>query len=404
MTVANALPIEIYKDQDFYVPAFIVKVQGERLERDVMNDIMSVTYTDSLANVDSFEMTVNNWDAGVRVFDEKAFKYTDNNTFNPWKDVEVQMGYYRNGMSELRTMLIGEITTVTPNFPQTSSSTLTVRGLNLFHRFRTKQETKPFFNKKDSDIAKEIVNKIATELRKKSPQLKLKLDEDDYKRNIKKEEEIPYLLMDNQFPIRFLMERSRDLGYELTMEEETSPGSNREVIFHYRPNSDVARNTYILEWGKSLLSFQPTFQVANQVAELTVRGWNPQQKKPIEVKVTRKDLKGIVTPSELGVTEPDLAKKQEIVIDRPIQNKAEARQLALNRLKTISESLVEAKGKTIGVPDLRAGSKVEIRGFGGRFSGTYIVTSSTHSISDGGYTTDFTGKKVQNTDSTGKKA
>lgn len=394
MPAANALPVEIYKGQDFYVPAFIVKVQNEELERVVMNDIMTVTYTDSLANVDSFEMTVNNWDAAASTFDESAFKYSDSNTFNPWKDVEVQMGYYRNGNSELRTMLIGEITTLTPNFPQSGASTLTVRGLNLFHRFRTKQETKPFFGKKDSDIAKEIVNNIATELRKKSPQLRLKLDEADYERNIRKEIENPYILMDNQFPIRFLMERSRDLGYELSM-EESSQGTNREVIFHYRPNSDVERKTYILEWGKSLISFQPTFQVANQVEELTVRGWNPQTKKPIEVKVARKDITGIVTPSELGVTEPDLAKKQEIVINRPIKDKAEAKQIATNMLKTIGETLVEAKGKTIGVPDLRAGSKVEIKGFGKRFSGTYIVTSSTHSIGDGGYTTDFTGKKVQ---------
>jgi hypothetical protein len=114
----------------------------------------------------------------------------------------------------MRTMLIGEITTLTPNFPQGGMPTLNVRGLNLFHRFRTKQETKPFFNKKDSDVAKEIVESIATEVRKKSPKLKLKLDDQDYANNIKKEEKIPYLLMNNQFPIVFLIERARDLGYD----------------------------------------------------------------------------------------------------------------------------------------------------------------------------------------------
>jgi phage protein D len=197
--------------------------------------------------------------------------------------------------------------------------------------------------------------------------------------------------MNNQFPIRFLMERARDLGYELTM-EESSQGSNREVIFHYRPSSDVTRPTYILEWGRSLISFQPTLQVANQVAELTVRGWDPQTKKAIKVTVKRSDIKGIVTPSELGVTEPDLSKKLEIVVERPIQNEAEAKLLATNRMKQIGDALVEAKGKTIGVPDLRSGCKVKILGLGTRFSGTYLVTSTTHSIGDGGYTTDFTGR------------
>jgi hypothetical protein len=313
MSEENALKVEIYKDQDFYVPAFIVKVQNEELKRVVMNDILNVTYTDSLTNLDSFDMTVNNWDAGAKKFDQTAFKYSDKDTFNPWKDVEVQMGYYRNGKSEMRTMLIGEITTLTPNFPQGGMPTLNVRGLNLFHRFRTKQETKPFFNKKDSDVAKEIVESIATEVRKKSPKLKLKLDDQDYANNIKKEEKIPYLLMNNQFPIVFLIERARDLGYELTM-EEASQGGNREVIFHYRPTSDVKRKTYILEWGVSLMNFQPTLQCANQVAELTVRGWNPQTKKPIKVTVKRNEIKGIVTPSDLNVTEPDLTKKVEIVI------------------------------------------------------------------------------------------
>jgi hypothetical protein len=93
MSEENALKVEIYKDQDFYVPAFIVKVQNEELKRVVMNDILNVTYTDSLTNLDSFDMTVNNWDAGAKKFDQTAFKYSDKDTFNPWKDVEVQMGY-----------------------------------------------------------------------------------------------------------------------------------------------------------------------------------------------------------------------------------------------------------------------------------------------------------------------
>jgi phage protein D len=391
MATATVLPVHIFEGQDFYVPAFLIKVQNQALRRDVLNDVMSVTYSDSLTNVDSFDMTVNNWDAEARVFNQTAFKYSDKDTFNPWKDVEVWMGYYRNGKDERRRMLTGEITTLTPNFPQSGSPTLTVRGLNLLHRFRTKQETRPFFAKKDTEIAQVLVADIAAEIRKKSPQLKLKLDPQDVANNLRREQPIPYLVMDNQYPIRFLMERARDIGYELTMEEAPA-GTDREVTFHFRPSSDVKRNTYILEWGKSLISFQPTLQVANQVAELTVRGWNPQNKKEIKVTVKRAEIPGLVMPSELGISEPDLTKKLEIVVDRPVQNEAEAKLLATNRLRQIGEILVEAKGKTIGVPDLRAGVKVQLKGLGQRFSGTYLVTSTTHTIGDGGYTTDFSAR------------
>ena len=385
MGTAEVLPIDVYKDQDFYVPTFVIKVENKDLKLEVVNDIISVTYSDSLTNIDSFEMTVNNWDP-----DTRKFKYSDEDLFNPWKDVDVSMGYYQNGRADLRTMLIGEITTLTSNFPQSSGPTLTIRGLNLFHRFRTKQETKPYFKKKDTEIAKEIVDGIAKELKKKSSRLQLKIDPQDYARNLSREESIPYLLINNQFPIVFLMERARDIGYELTLTESSS--GNREVIFGFHPSSDVKRNTYILEWGKSLISFQPSLQVANQVAELTVRGWNPQTKKEIKKTVKRSDIKGLVSPSELGVTENELTKKLEIVVDRPVQDEAEAKLLATNRLRQIGEVLVEAKGKTIGVPDLRSGGKIEIKGLGQRFSGTYLVTSTTHSIGEGGYTTDFSAR------------
>jgi hypothetical protein len=54
-----------------------------------------------------------------------------------------------------------------------------------------------------------------------------------------------------------------------------------------------------------------------------------------------------------------------------------------------SSELVEARGKTVGLPSLRFGVKLDIRGLGARFSGTYLVTSTTHTIGDGGYTTEF---------------
>jgi len=61
--------------------------------------------------------------------------------------------------------------------------------------------------------------------------------------------------------------------------------------------------------------------------------------------------------------------------------------------------MVEAKGKTVGLPDLRTGVKVQIKGLGSRFSGpdekhlfSYLITSTTHTVSDSGYTTDFSAR------------
>lgn len=48
-----------------------------------------------------------------------------------------------------------------------------------------------------------------------------------------------------------------------------------------------------------------------------------------------------------------------------------------------------ATGSTVGLPGLRAGTLLSIGGVGSRSSGRYLVTATTHSIGDSGYTTRF---------------
>lgn len=388
--MSATLPVEPFVGQDFYVPAYQIRVGGEDVPE--MSDVTSVTYADSLTAIDSFDLTVSNWDP-----DTHFFKYSDGNLFRPWTRVELGLGYYRYGSDERRRMLTGEITTLTPSFPSGGAPTINVRGLNLLHRFRLKQETHPFFNKTDTEIAQFLVSRIDEELRKQFPQMSIEIDSEDVRHNRQIEDAVPFLVCHNQYPILFLMERARRLGYELTI-RELPEGSEGRVVLGFGPTSAIDRPTYILEWGVSLISVQPTLRVADQVNKVTVRGWNPGAKKPIEKSATRADLAGerVVHPRDLDLQEPALA--QEITVDRPVSSEREAEQFAKQILRQRASELVVAKAKTIGLPDLRAGVKVQLRGLGDRFSGPrdrpfeYVVTDSSHSFSDGGYTTDFTAR------------
>lgn len=387
MSSTNLLPVDVYEGQDFYVPAFRVVV-GRRELRQEMNDILGVTYSDSLKDIDQFSLTVNNWDA-----ETLGFKYSDGDLFNPWKPVELWIGYIRNGQDERRRMLLGEITSMTPNFPASGGPTLAVNGLNLFHTFRTKAVTRAFFNKKDTEIAQTLVKDIAAEIKQRMPKLDLVLDPQDVSRNLQAEDPVPYLVLNNQYPIVFLLERARDIGYELTL-EEAPEGDPPKVTFHFRPTRYVTRPTYVLEWGKSLASFQPTLQTAFQVAAVTVRAWDPGKKAKFEATAKRGDLgrQGIVDPADLALAEPAATPRMEIVTDHPVQTQAEAKDLARKIMLQIAQGLVEGKGKTVGVPDLRSGVKVQLKGLGNRFNGKYLVTSTTHTIGEGGYTTEFSAR------------
>ncbi|HTB15628.1 MAG TPA: hypothetical protein VK752_28855 [Bryobacteraceae bacterium] len=397
---------------DFYVPAYRVALKGKN-QPQLQQDILSVSYRDSLTDVDSVELVVDNWDPGDPIPNQAvqgSFRYHNTHTFDPWQDIQVWMGYYRKGADNLKLMMTGEIVTMAPSFPASGGSTLNVRALNLLHQFRTQQKTREFTGKTDSQIAKLIVDDINTDIKKKLTHIQIQMLQQEVDDNIQnnREKPIPFLEMHNQYPIVFLMQRARDTGYDISFDDVTDDTTDmRTITFHYRSSTAVQKPTYILQWGKSLISFEPTLQTAKQVGSVTVNGWNVQTKKPISQTVTRADLvqagDKVIAPEDLSVTENSLSQKLEIVVDRGFKDPDEAKKVALKTLRQLAQGLVEAKGKTIGLPDLRSGNKVNIYMKPGdnqtpppankdRFSGTYTVTSTTHTLNESGYTTDFTAR------------
>lgn len=99
----------IYIGQDFYVPGFEMRLRGANVPRDVIRDVMQVSFKDSLTDVDSFDITINNWDAGSR-----TFKYSDDYLFDPGSEIELWMGYHDSSLS---LMITGEIVELRPSFP-----------------------------------------------------------------------------------------------------------------------------------------------------------------------------------------------------------------------------------------------------------------------------------------------
>ena len=135
----------------FYVPRYEIKIAGANLPLDVLRDVIQVTYKDNIKELDSFELTINNWDARQQDFKYVGAETTDSlaknplhQLFNPCRhEVEVFMGYGGN----LQLMLKGNFTTMEPNFPESGGPTLTVRGLNVLHKLRTKQYTYAWTNR-----------------------------------------------------------------------------------------------------------------------------------------------------------------------------------------------------------------------------------------------------------------
>ena len=367
MSSTEAIPI--YGGQDFYVPQFQVKIEGQPTGQDVIHDILQVSYKDSIKEIDSFEITINNWDAA-----ERAFKYSDSDLFNPGQKLDLWMGYF--GKDSLRLMIKGEITALRPAFPASGGSTLAISGLNVLHKLLKEQKSYAYVDMTDAEIARTIGTRLAVKI---EPEGALA------------DQKYVYVFQDSQYDLVFLMERGRRIGYAIFVEERGENGQAKETVLKFKPSDNVRNITYELVYGNSLIEFKPDLSTANQVGEVTVQGWDALNKKKIEYTAKRSDIvtKGVGQQGNQAAIDKSFKDRREVFATKTFESEAEAKTVAVQTLEEIAKNMLKGNGSTVGLPDLRAGSVVQIKGLGKRFSGRYFVTGTTHSIGDSGYTTQF---------------
>lgn len=399
------MPLVTLRDEsirrgDFYVPRFEVKIAGVNLPLDVLRDVEQVTYKDNVKELDSFELTVNNWDAKAQDFKYVGSETADSLTknplhllFNPCRhNVDVFMGYGEN----LSLMVTGNFTTLEPNF-SSGAPTLNVRGLNVLHQLRRKPFSYAWEGEKTSKIAKsfETLPDPSDRKQKRFP-LPVEIDPN----SIEKEKKITYLAQNNQYDIDFLLALARRIGYVVFVKEKELK-KNRVVKprrLYFGPSDanhpGLRPVTFELKWGISLMDFKPTLTTANQIKSVTVHGWNRSTKQPITGRASLDDPKSKLN-RDLYKHLENCDAREERVVDEPVFTQDEADERARGILLERSKDLVKASGTCVGLPDLRAGQRVRIAGLGARFSGEYFITDTTHTISDAGYITKFNGRREE---------
>jgi phage protein D len=377
----------------FYVPHVEIRIAGRPLPDSVINDVVQVTYIDNVRGIDSVDLTVNNWDAS-----RHRFKYVGSETaddlpggahpdpaatlFEPGgSKVEVWQGY----LGELKLVSTVYFTTMETSFSASGAPTLQVRGLNVLHTLRKKQFSYAWYNQRPSDIAEQLAQ-LSDGGKKRLP-LPMVIDQ----KARQQEARIDFIAQDNEYDIDFLLNLARRIGYELVLDEAKNGVPER---LRFGPSADTGRQAdYLLAWGESLIDFKPRLSTARQVAKVTVKGWDRARKKPIKVTVDIND-------KEVKRINPDLHRllekadaREELVVDEPVATEQEARQRARAIMLDQMKQMVTAEGSTVGLPHLRAGSRLDISGVGARMSGKYFVTETTHAFSEAGYTTRFKARR-----------
>ncbi|MBW4721119.1 VgrG-related protein [Saccharothrix obliqua] len=149
-------------------------------------------------------------------------------------------------------------------------------------------------------------------------------------------------------------------------------------------------NPLVLEMHRTLLSLRATITAAEQVPEVRVRGWDYENKKPVDA-TRRPDMPA----TEVGGVDPvALAGKfgsPPFLATGPYRAQGEVDAVAAALGAQLGGACVELSGVARGNPKLRAGTAVALTNIGDPFAGKYTLTSTRHLFAgQGGYTTEFT--------------
>jgi Bacteriophage probable baseplate hub protein len=366
--------------KSYYAPEFSIQVDGADLKLEDKFDVLEIVVTMDVENLTSVDIKLNNYDD--RTFD---LKWSDSDKFKIGAKVHVRLGY----ADQLRSMLSGYITTLTPNFPSEGAPTLGVRVMDPLVKLKGSkppQDQVMYKNMTDAEIAKRIARRH---------NLRFQIDDSKPKYTVIDQE--------NLDDAQFLKVRAKAINYNVFI--RTDPTKDDDVLYFVRPADGVGRapiRTYVLAWGTlrntdvapSLIEFKPTIAASHQVKSVTVRGWDADTKKPISVTATPGNTadvmgqpggKGTDAATELG----GQVGKEEVVVERYVETEEEAMALAKALLAQRSYAYKTAKGKLIGLPDLRLNDNVEISGVGERFGGLYHVKKVIHTLNERGYVTEF---------------
>jgi phage protein D len=277
----------------FFVPMFEVRVQGVGLPEYVMRDIIEISYKDNIDEMDSFEITVNNWD--LEQLDFKYIGAKEENgplfkLFEPCakdKQVIVKMGY----AGYMQEMVVGFLTTMEPTFPSSGGSTLTVRGLSVLHQLRRKKYDGAWPKngvRTASDIALDL--NTLRDPESKQPRFPLPIAIDEEAKH--KEKDVDFITQKKEYDIDFLWKLARKEGYVVCIEEASTEEPVHPRQLYFGPSRRVASPAnYTLARGKSLIDFKPTLTTANQFKSVTVNGWDRKRQNLISVTIGLDDYR-----------------------------------------------------------------------------------------------------------------
>jgi phage protein D len=332
------------------------EVDGET-ETELAGTLLSLTITESVTDVARCEARFRNW--GATANGDAGFLFFDNDL--------LAFGSRLRFRAEGVTLFDGVITAVEGLYSENDPPELQVFADGLLAPLRSSRRNRVFEEMTDADVIRELANEyglqtdFATGADGSIQEVIAQVDESD---------------------LAFMLRLARRNGLSLWMEADT-------VHLQERP---VSQDPLVLAFGAELSSFRVRADLAQQVTELGVTGWDVDAKEEIDEVVDDDVLQLQAYGTETGGSLVDRISGDRIErLPRlvPLSTdeagaRAEAEFLARAYRFVVGDGI--AKGNAL----MRPGKIATLEGLGSLFDGSYFVAEVRHCFDGDGHRTEFT--------------
>jgi phage protein D/phage baseplate assembly protein gpV len=328
---------------------FYIKLGGSEAPESFMADLRSVEVDGNLYLPDMCTIELH----------DPRFQWVDDQSLRIGQELEIEGRASADEQGAATKLFAGHITAIEGDFGERGKPPLLViRAYDRSHLLHRGTKVRVFRQCTDSDIATRIARERGLQAEVDSTaQVHV------------------HLFQENLTDFEFLAGRARAVGYVFGVED-------RKLIFK-RPAS-IRRPVVELDYGTTLLEFRPRLTVASQVREVSVRGWDPGNKREIVGQADSADFQVAQTGWERRGSRiaaqafGDSGAGELLVTRQPVATQAEGDALAGSLLSELWGGDVHAEGEAVGNPRIQPGGRLQIGGLGNKFSGEYFVTSVRH--------------------------
>jgi uncharacterized protein len=346
------------KYQNFYAPAFEIKINGDNLVKDKGMGVTGFKIVTKVTDPDSLSFSVAN---GFNFITGEMNWIAD--CLYIGKTVEASVGY----TSTLTKLFMGFIKSVNVDYPSGGAPSIKVECTGYSFFLTRASYFKMWHDKKYSEVISEIAGNYTTYIKSN--------DVDDTSTKLSS------IVHNNTNDFVFIKWVAEQINFDFYI---------RDDKLYFKKALEDKSPVINLKWGKSLRSFSPVIDLGGQIPKVTVTYWDKESNESKTVSVTAVNKIDSAGKSGPEILQSLLSSTAEVQKNSTISvTEAEAKSEATALLNRTAMKLVTGSGDTIGIPEIRAGKYIQLEGLGLKLNGVYFVKTATHTIGDSGYITSF---------------